>query len=341
MPKFDSEGFMNDPLVAIGMGLLSSNNPQEGMNNAMGLLSKNAERKRQQRLDQINEMLLQAKIKEMDQPDYRNVGNTLGQLNKSTGKFTPIYEAPPTQLTTYQAATLENQGAERDWRHDQKEIDRQEKERRRIEDMAGTYSAKLQQADVPSTFASLKGVKDILDLSDQGTEAGKGDIPGYGLTGNVPQFMLTNEGKNARQSMQALMNNYIKMQAGLGQTAQEATRQFRAAGLPENVTDFKTDDQFRKGFDIISSLIGESVKNIEAGYAPEAVDLYQARGGQVSSKHPIFNKPGPAILNKPSGNMNAVDVFEGAETMPLAPLPGAPAGQGNQQRPPLTSFFKR
>lgn len=66
--QFDINNFLSNPIAALGIGLLTSNTPQEGIKQGMGLLSAQSERKRQEQQDKLNQLLLTMKIKEAGQP---------------------------------------------------------------------------------------------------------------------------------------------------------------------------------------------------------------------------------------------------------------------------------
>lgn len=68
MPPFDFESLMQNPIAAMGIGLLTSNTPQEGIKQGFGLLNAASERKRQKELDKLREEELRMKMNGGDKP---------------------------------------------------------------------------------------------------------------------------------------------------------------------------------------------------------------------------------------------------------------------------------
>ena len=68
MAEFDINSFLSSPAAALGIGLLTSRTPQEGISQGVGLLSANAARKRQEMLDQLQTLKLQKEINGGDNP---------------------------------------------------------------------------------------------------------------------------------------------------------------------------------------------------------------------------------------------------------------------------------
>lgn len=68
MPNSGAEDFFNSPITALGIGLLTSRTPQEGLKAGMGLLSANAERRRQEQLDKLQQMKLEREMAGGDNP---------------------------------------------------------------------------------------------------------------------------------------------------------------------------------------------------------------------------------------------------------------------------------
>lgn len=69
MPPFDFSKAMSDPRVALGIGLLTTRTPQEGIAQGIGLLSQQSELERQRRLDDLERKYKEAQIKHLDDPE--------------------------------------------------------------------------------------------------------------------------------------------------------------------------------------------------------------------------------------------------------------------------------
>lgn len=115
----DALDFSN-PIVAAGIGLLSSNNPQDAMKITTGLLSQAQQQKRQEKLDGLLMRKTEAELERLENPlpKYTKVGNTLGQLNEKTGAFVPVFTAPDSGLTQYQQQMLDIKNQELELKKD-------------------------------------------------------------------------------------------------------------------------------------------------------------------------------------------------------------------------------
>lgn len=69
MPPFDINNAMSDPRVALGIGLLTTRTPQEGISQGIGLLSQQSQLARQRAMDELERKYKEAQIKHLDDPE--------------------------------------------------------------------------------------------------------------------------------------------------------------------------------------------------------------------------------------------------------------------------------
>lgn len=150
---------------------------------------------------------------------------------------------------------------------------------RRLNDQVNKYA---KEADEFSGFVrSLTNLDETMDIYGP-----TGDLPGFGLTGGVPSIMLSDEGKQLRQDYKAVQNGIVYLLSGKQINEAEGRRLAeQLGGTIENGT-FKitkqfTDDQLRRGVQNVTAQIADKLHNTGAFLSPEALDLYNERGGSV------------------------------------------------------------
>lgn len=166
------------------------------------------------------------------------------------------------------------------------------------------FSATLEKSGVPAFDSVLGDIKATLSKFD-----GQ-DVPGLGATGQIPGFLLSDEGKDVRQKIATLRNIVLKDRSGAAVTDQELRRLLEELGTGV----FTTDDQFRNAITNIEKRFGAIKQNAVAGVDDDVLHTYKDRGGMAIER-------GPNRGNAPAA---------GAPATPAAP--GA--------RPPLSSFVK-
>lgn len=128
--------------------------------------------------------------------------------------------------------------------------------------------------------AGLSELSSVLDRikSDVGPLDSKEDIPGYGLTYALPDFLTSKEGTDARQAVGALRNVILHARSGGAVTPSEAKRLLDELGEGYG----KNDDQLRRGIMNAANALQAKFKNITAGASPEAVQEFGRRGGRTN-----------------------------------------------------------
>lgn len=133
------------------------------------------------------------------------------------------------------------------------------------------FSDQLAKTNVP-VFDSLLG-----NIEAQIAKYQKGDIPGYGGTGMLPQFMLTEEGKKLRQDVGMLKNITLKDRSGQAVTNQEMQRFLEELGTGY----FSNDDQLRNGLSNVRRNFNATKQNVVAGVDDATLTEYMNRGGMT------------------------------------------------------------
>ena len=101
------------------------------------------------------------------------------------------------------------------------------------------------------------------------------DIPGFGMTGNLYDWMLTEKGKDTRSAFAKLFNTELKIRSGSAVTETELTRlkdEFNSGAL-------KTDKLLRNALNRYERVLNAEINATLAGYPKEVIDLYKANGG--------------------------------------------------------------
>ena len=200
---------------------------------------------------------------------------------------------------------------------------------RQVEQDTRAYSRDLQKSNLPRTLSSLDALEtalmDLLPKDENGAPIGTIDdvtalvaegknIPGVGGPMNLPYIggawtlagdavdVLTGDkdapsGSNIRSARQALFNQEIKLQSGAAVTLPEMLRNQIALGSEV----WNTDKDFLAALPRIREGIKEVMKNYNAGYGPEVVDLYNKRqeGGHITAKDYLSGAEQPAATDMP------------------------------------------
>jgi hypothetical protein len=161
----------------------------------------------------------------------------------------------------------------RDLNRTLQEQDRERKQSELMDKKTTAYSEVLQKTNIPSAVATIENVERLLPKT--------GDIPGYGrVAGMLPDFAVSKEGEDLRQAVSSLFNIELKDRSGAAVTDQELNRLRKEFGEGS----WKSDDQLRKGIEQYKNRLREVIRNIEAGFDPQAKQVYQERGGRDFGK---------------------------------------------------------
>lgn len=117
------------------------------------------------------------------------------------------------------------------------------------------------------------------------------DVPGFGpMAGMLPDFAVSQEGKDLRQAYASVRNSILKARSGGAVTDGEADRLLQELGEGTGMPDA----QVITGMANVTGFLRDRIANIQAGYTPEAVQTYQDRGGTVRLERLGTPKAGPA-----------------------------------------------
>jgi hypothetical protein len=169
-----------------------------------------------------------------------------------------------------------------------------EKKEARFEGDVNKLSTTYDKSGIPSAVSVIQNLERLIPE--------KGDIPGYGrVAGMLPDAMVSAEGEDVRQAVSTLFNIELKDRSGAAVTDQELNRLKKEFGQGS----WKSDDQLRKGIKAYKERLKEVIRNIDAGFTPEAREEYKNREGRDYS----------GIIGNNSGGK--IRVSNGKETLEI------------------------
>jgi hypothetical protein len=176
-----------------------------------------------------------------------------------------------------------------------------------LEKKVTAFSNQLDKTNLPQ-FENLLGNIEALIAKAKGAD-GKGDIPGYGATGSLPQFMLSDAGKELRQQIAQLRNLTLKDRSGAAVTNQELTRFLEELGTGN----FKNDEDLGRGIENVRSNLDAVKRNVVAGVDDATLNEYSTRGGIQfkrgdQKKAPAGDKGGKTVTR--TGMLNGRKVVQ-------------------------------
>lgn len=210
--------------------------------------------------NQLKNQYMMAQMEEQkrkaSEPMKVGAGETL--YDPKTGQA--VYTSPNKGLTDYQMMMMQNM--------QDKKVDQRNKD---LQGQSERYSKQLEST-------GLSELVNAADLANAGIPA-SGDIPGYGsIAGAMPDWAVSQAGRDTRQSISQLKNAILKARSGGAVTPQEAERMNTELG--EGLG--RTDDQLRTGIGNVTQMLNDKLQNTGAGYDPEAIALYQQNGGNIT-----------------------------------------------------------
>lgn len=206
----------------------------------------------------------------------------------------------------------------------QSEYDKVQKKYDLITKQQGDYSEKVDKAGLGELVGSFTDLRNKID-----GYAGK-DIPGTGLTAGSPDWLLSNDGSDVRQSVFNVANSVIKARSGGAVTPQEADRLMTELGvyfsaddkgnLVPQISKMRKDSSLVSGIDKVGRQLKDKLSNLEGGVDKEALELYKTNGGTTTleklalpaseATHPIkdriYSTPDGKLWEWDGSNMKAV-----------------------------------
>lgn len=133
---------------------------------------------------------------------------------------------------------------------------------------------------------------------------GKEDVPGIGpVVSALPEFMLSQEGTDVRQSALRLYRNIVRAESGQTVTPQEAASALEAMGMGAG----KSEGAWRSGMAALARRAQAALRNTEAGFTPEVVLERARRGGTTSKDIPQATaQPTGEEIDMPDGSVYEV-----------------------------------
>lgn len=105
---------------------------------------------------------------------------------------------------------------------------------------------------------------------------------GTGLTGAMEALGFDKGGKGVQTDIAPLMNIILQARSGAAVTDPELNRMLVESGL----TQFSTDEDFRRGVSNLMRMYNQELTNLTSGYDPEVINLYRSRGGLQALEDP-------------------------------------------------------
>lgn len=139
------------------------------------------------------------------------------------------------------------------------------------------------------------------------------DIPGISVGQKlVPDFWRSDAGSSVRQLAEGIIRKVIKMDSGKVATKQEVEGKKRELGI-----DFtQSDAAFKRGLSNLVDYLEATARQVEAGYTPETLKEFTARGGMgsaraVSEVRSAFEGSGKTPRNmKPANEMTKEEILK-------------------------------
>lgn len=142
------------------------------------------------------------------------------------------------------------------------------KQQEQIDRKVLQFSTELQKTNIPGFEESLQNLENLM------AKFKGGDIPGIGGTGNFPQWLLSDDGKQVRQALSMIKNIELKDRSGAAVTDSELRRFVEEMGGT-----FTSDDQIRTAIQNVRNRFNAVRQNIIAGVGDDVLQEYAARGG--------------------------------------------------------------
>jgi hypothetical protein len=148
----------------------------------------------------------------------------------------------------------------------QKEAARLDRETQQLEKRIGDMT--------PGIVTKLQNLEDLIPGGIAGEESA--DVPGVGPgMFVVPDFLLGEKASDIQQNARGLAADLIKLQSGTAASDKEVDRKMKELGMSPG----SKSSTFRSGVKRLKKQITVELKNKEAGFRPEAREIYKSRGG--------------------------------------------------------------
>jgi len=172
----------------------------------------------------------------------------------------------------------------------------------------------IDKSGFPETINTLKKIDELVGGLDV---AELKDLPGFGETGNFPEFLISPAGKELRAVSGELRNSILKMRSGGAVTPEEANRLLEELGMSQGILpQFKSDKQFVNGIKRVRDKVRDKLATREAGFNKSVNTEFQTRfeertGNTLSSQDP-FLRGKSARKQKAKLNLPTAEQFNSA-----------------------------
>ena len=133
------------------------------------------------------------------------------------------------------------------------------------------------KADIPNLLSTYE---------EAGTFINMDNIPGYGQTGMLPDYMLSYEGKSARSALGRLFNITLKDRSGAAVTEPELERLKQEFSTGK----FKTDKDIRSAYNRALKILKNHTQSILASYPKEVQEKYFEQGAKGFGQINLYDK---------------------------------------------------
>lgn len=148
----------------------------------------------------------------------------------------------------------------------QREAARLDKETQSLEKRIGDIT--------PGIVTKLSNLENLIPGGIDGDESS--DVPGVGpAMFAVPDFMLGQDASDIQQNARGLAADLIKLQSGTAASDKEVDRKMKELGMSSS----SKSSTFRSGVKRLKKQLEVELRNKEAGFRPEAKEIYKSRGG--------------------------------------------------------------
>jgi hypothetical protein len=167
-------------------------------------------------------------------------------------------------------------------------------------------------AGIGTIFEALSGLENSMPGGFEGGE----DIGGTGATRDLPQFMLTPEGKNVRAQLENLTDLILRQRTGAAYGAHEAEKIQKILG---NIR-FGSDADLRQALMNLKTNMYNYNKRIEASLPDKNAIPEVAAGGGFTSLHPFWSTGLGALRQTNQGTSTPTVRYNKGGATPAKPL---------------------
>lgn len=168
------------------------------------------------------------------------------------------------------------------------------------------FSDTLQKEGIPDIEAALSGAESIFQRYTDPKTGKLKDVPGIGsLTNVMPDWAVSSEGKDVRESLGAVANIVLAARSGAAVTDQELRRLARelSNSLGSSAADMqRAYAKFRTRFEQVKA-------NAAAGVSDQVLQTYRDRGGVNISRGGAKPAPAPAPAGAPPAGLPSADAI--------------------------------